>query len=98
VGQALCYWILSNTGQVLARTSIQKLTDDELKSPLVLGEISQFDSIIEQKLGKSMDIKDDNPNAYLQDIYDDEEVVEPFNVNATQHEEDVYPDQDTYDQ
>ncbi len=91
VGQALCYWILSNTGQVLARTSIQKLTDDELKSPLVLDETSQFDSMIKQKLGESMDIKDDNPNAYLQDIYDDEEVVEPFDVDATQLEEDVYP-------
>jgi len=98
VGQALCYWILSNTGQVLARTSIQKLTDDELKSPLVLDETSQFDSMIKQKLGESMDIKDDNPNAYLQDIYDDEEAVEPFDVDATQHEEDMYPDQDTYDQ
>ncbi len=30
VGQALCYWLFTRTGQVTARTSVQKLTDIEL--------------------------------------------------------------------
>jgi hypothetical protein len=32
VGQALCYWVLTITGSVIARTTIQKMSNDELIS------------------------------------------------------------------
>jgi hypothetical protein len=99
VGQALCYWILTETGQVLARTSIQKLTHDELRSPATITELAQFDEKVQTKLGKPiMEITDENPNSCLQDIIEDEEVIEPYDIQMSREEDDLYPDQDTYDQ
>jgi hypothetical protein len=46
VGQALCFWVLTNTGQVVARTTIQKLSNEELLSPVVQEEIKAFDKDI----------------------------------------------------
>jgi hypothetical protein len=99
VGQALCYWILTESGQVVARTSIQKFTDDELKSPVTITELAQFDEKIQAKLGKSIsETEDENPNTYLLDIYDDEDVTEAYDPDTARDENDLYPDQDTYDQ
>jgi len=99
VGQALCYWILTESGQVVARTSIQKLTDDELKSPVTITELAQFDEKIQAKLGKPiLETEDENSNTYFLDIYDDEGVTESYDPDAARDEDDLYPDQDTYDQ
>lgn len=90
---------MTETGQVLARTSIQKLTHDELRSPATITELAQFDEKVQTKLGKPiMEITDENPNSCLQDIIEDEEVIEPYDIQMSREEDDLYPDQDTYDQ
>jgi hypothetical protein len=43
VGQALCYWVLTSNGQVIARTTIQKLSNEEQMSPVTQEEIRSFD-------------------------------------------------------
>ena len=60
VGQALCYWLFTRTGQVIARTSVQKLTDIESRTPEIQQEIREFDKAIAELLpldiGKGLDI------------------------------------------
>jgi hypothetical protein len=48
IGQALCFWILTNTGQVVARTTVQKLSNEELLLPKE--EIKAFDKVISEHL------------------------------------------------
>jgi len=95
VGQAMCYWLLTQTGQVIARTSVQNLTLDELFSPDIKQAIHDFDISVHDIL-KSHEIRDDNPTSYLQDVYDD--LDEPFDEKLTMPEQDEYPDHNTYDQ
>ena len=33
VGSALCYWVLTEKGKIIARTTVQHVTRDEDKSP-----------------------------------------------------------------
>jgi hypothetical protein len=47
VGQALCYWILTSSGKVIARTTIQNLTHDKKRDdPKVLKNMQTFDDKI----------------------------------------------------
>jgi hypothetical protein len=54
VGQALCYWILISNGQVIARTTVQKLSKDEQLSPIVGEEIENFDKLIAEHLSQNI--------------------------------------------
>jgi hypothetical protein len=66
---------------------------------MTITELAQFDTKVELKLGKPVtEAKDENPNAYLQDIYDNEEVIEAYNIDLTRDDDDLFPDQDTYNQ
>lgn len=85
----------NTTGQVIARTSVQNLTLDELFSPDIKQAIHDFDISVHDIL-KSHEIRDDNPTSYLQDVYDD--LDEPFDEKLTMPEQDEYPDHNTYDQ
>ncbi len=42
IGEALCYWILINTGQLIAWSTIEKLSHDECLSPLSQIEITHL--------------------------------------------------------
>jgi hypothetical protein len=90
VGQALCYWVLTNTGQMIARTTVQALPKEELATVAVQNEIQEIGKLIMAKLGDSF-ASSENPavNEYLQDIDDD--VVEPAEPEA------VMPEADTFD-
>jgi hypothetical protein len=99
VGQALCYWILTKTGKVLARTSIQKMNTDESNSHKQ--EIDEFDVAIHSRYHGNTHILDDtniNTNTYLQDIYEADMPCLPFDADATMPEDDDTPEQEVYDQ
>lgn len=103
VGQALCYWVLTNTGKVITHTTIQKLTSDELHDPLIANDIESFDKNIEVILKQDHDKPlDDIGNIYLQDVdikslQDvDEDTVIPLDNDAVMPEADVTPDVDSY--
>jgi hypothetical protein len=51
VGQAICYWILTDTGNVIARTTVRKPSLDELKDPTILSQIDVFDDNIRAVFG-----------------------------------------------
>jgi transposase len=92
VGQALCYWILTNNGQVIARTTIQKLSNEEQMSPVTQDEIRSFDLQIANHLSPNSQGDDELFN--LQDIACDE----PLEPDSSMPEQDDFPDNDTYDQ
>jgi hypothetical protein len=43
VGQALCYWILPESGRPLARTTIQAVSQDELATQVIKDQICALD-------------------------------------------------------
>ena len=51
VRSALCYWILSEKGKVLSRTTIQHLTADKPMDPKVQERIHDYHGSLEDALG-----------------------------------------------
>ncbi len=97
VGQALCYWILTESSNVIACTTVQLVTPDELHSLLIQERIQEFDEKVRTKLGHAMEITDDahpKGNTFLQDV--DEGIFKPVEPEAKMSEADEF-DADTYD-
>jgi hypothetical protein len=71
-----------------------------LQSNSIQEEIKHFDLLVNEKL-KSEHIKDLNPSSPVKDflIYDssDNDCDEPYDLEATMPDQDIYPDEDTYD-
>ena len=68
VGQALCYWVLTGSGQVLARTTIQAVSIDELHTQSIIDEIKEYDTRVNTRLGEPVGLHQEHaPNYYLQD-------------------------------
>jgi hypothetical protein len=51
VGQALCYYILTSNGQVIARTTVQPIPQEILKTKATKQQIAEFDQKIIMKFG-----------------------------------------------
>jgi hypothetical protein len=99
VGQALCYWILTKSGKVIARTTIQKMKVDESKR--MQDEISKFDTAIHTPYHGNIYTSEDsdtNTNGYLQDLYETDKACIPFDADASMPEDDDTPEQEIYDQ
>jgi hypothetical protein len=96
VGQALCFWVLTNTGQVVARTTVQKLSNEELLSPVVQEEIRVFDKDILEHLPAYRGNLEDLFH-YPKDSHDLECDI-PLEADSSMPEQDDYPDAETYDQ
>jgi hypothetical protein len=98
LGQALCYWLLTKTGQVIARTTVQKMTDD-LITPVVQQEIENFDKTIAELVPLTV-IKGENEPYLFQGDYNDYDPScdLPFDPASSMPEQDKYPDEDSYDQ
>lgn len=50
VGSALCYWILTEAGHIVARTSVQHVTRDERLEPTLMAKITTFDETVKTRL------------------------------------------------
>jgi hypothetical protein len=50
VGQAMCYWLLPASGIPIARTSIQKITAEELETTLIKDQLNAFTESLNDKL------------------------------------------------
>jgi hypothetical protein len=99
VGQALCYWLLANSGQVIARTTVQQPTDDELSSPVIQQEIRDFDLLISQAFALETFWNSDtsSDDIFSNDIYHQECII-PYDPTAEMPNQDEFPDYDSYDQ
>jgi len=92
VGQAMCYWVLPASGIPLARTTIQKLSKDELETGSVKSALSILRSSIEEKFN-SPDIQLLTFQLYREDVPEDNDDNEHFQPEALQPEQDdIEPD------
>jgi len=52
VGTALCYWILNEKGNVIARSTVQHIPPEDLASPTVANDLQLYDKRIDDALAK----------------------------------------------
>jgi hypothetical protein len=94
----MCYWILPQSGVPIARSTVQTITANELKTEVVQQELASLDDAIKVKLGAHHN--DDNPKIdlrlYMEDDDENDNVfdTEPFEPEARIPDVDVFePDQ-----
>jgi hypothetical protein len=51
VGSALCYWILASSGRVLARTTVQHVTTEDMASSEMQSKMQQFNLDLNNVVG-----------------------------------------------
>jgi hypothetical protein len=103
VGQAMCFWILPNSGVPIARTTLQAIDEAELPSPVVQDLLKAYDREIEIKIGDqrisetllpfdfgSTELDKTLPNSELPDTY------KPIEPEYDKPDIDDY-DEETYD-
>ena len=101
VGQAMCYWVLPQSGVPIARSTIQVVTADELKTETVITELATYDSAIKARLGTTHG--DSNADIDLLHLYMEDEdggddfETEPFEPEARVPDVDVF-EADQYDE
>jgi hypothetical protein len=107
VGSALCYWILTAHGNVIARTTVQHITQDKMQLDETKAKLGNFSESLRRCIGDGnfttdMDglacfINDDKPNAYS-DVIHDEEIFPPRvpNIDEVVDSSDVEKAADMY--
>jgi ribosomal protein L15 len=68
-GQAMCYWILSNTAQVIVRSSVQPIPE-ESHDDILRQEIAELNVKIQERLGDSAEEKYNLNTVGFGDTYD----------------------------
>ena len=72
VGSDLCYWLLLPSGKVIARTTVQHVTREDMLNDDVRRMIDEFDRNVDERLDDQAFLAED-PDAtfFLQDEFDD---------------------------
>lgn len=97
VRQALCYWLITNTGHVLARSTVQAMSADELTNPIYKSQFAQFDTEMNAKLDRGQP-----HNTFIADVpstrlfNDHKEDYEPIEIDGLKPEIESF-DADAYD-
>lgn len=84
VGQSLCYYILNEDANYIARSSVVPIPDEDKESDTMKGLMTQFTASIEEKIGNSKTaiFDPDQPLAIYHDNFgdslDDEDITHPF--------------------
>jgi hypothetical protein len=101
IGSDLCYWIINGEGNIMARTTVQHVTDLDRKQPETAERIKAFDAALSTRLG---DVNHELPDAvpgssfFLEDVEDEE--MEPAVAEGEEgayEQDDFTPDAfDTY--
>jgi len=97
LGQALCYFILTETGQVIARTTVQPIPKEVLEKEEMKQQIITFDQKVLEKFGPSEFMADPvpHPTSPLMtdvdvDLFEDPH-FEPWEMEATMPDADDLP-------
>ena len=112
VGSALCYWVLSDKGQIYARTTVQHITQEELQKPEIQQLIRSYQSLLETTIGTDefvtdMDgwdafVNDDIPGETDEDLLDyiqqNHGIPEMPEIDDIVNHDDARKQADTYDQ
>ena len=74
IGSDLCYWILTKSGKVIARTTVQHVTDDDMAKTEVAEKVKQFTLIVEERLNDNGFTDEDGSGpGFLEDVELEEE-------------------------
>ena len=71
VGSDLCYWLLLESGKVIARTTVQHVIREDYLNADTMREIERFDSAVEERMSDQNFIIDDPDGFYIQDELDE---------------------------
>jgi len=102
VGQAMCYWVLPPSGVPIARTTIQAISKDELKTDVISGQLQAYDAEMAIKLGPKLS-NDTTSFALNLRLYREDEDnendddIEPFEPEACTPNIDAF-EADQYDE
>ena len=58
MGSALCYWVLTITGKVVARTTVQHATTNEVSKPVIKNVIRDFHNEMNNLIGSDEFVSD----------------------------------------
>ena len=74
IGSDLCYWVLTKSGKVIARTTVQHVTKEDQEKEDIREKTRNFRLIVAERLDDT-NFKDDGDGrpGYLEDVEDDEE-------------------------
>ena len=70
VGSNLCYWLLLESGKVIARTTVQHVIRDNYLNDDVKRDIESFDQSVEERLSDQNFMADPADGVYIQDKLD----------------------------
>ena len=108
VGPLMSYWVLTREGQVLSRTTVQRVTNLELKTNENITRYKEFDASVLERVGDAENLVYDgegkvHPSDWVEDSQFDEEFMDEFNhvvsnANVPDADDSFTPDMygDTY--
>ena len=73
IGSDMTYWILTNAGHVIARSTVQHITVSDMATDTIRNRVSAFDNELSIRLSDdNFQLDHPNPVFYLQDDPDDD--------------------------
>ena len=81
IGPLMSYWILTRDGQILSRTTVQRVTNLELKTDENVARCKEFDASVTARVGDIAQFADDgktHPDDWVADDIYDEAFMEEF--------------------
>ncbi|GFH56846.1 hypothetical protein CTEN210_13322 [Chaetoceros tenuissimus] len=108
VGSALCYYILTDKGEVISRTTVQHIPREEFVKPDVQEAVKSYHSSLDQFLGQDQYIYPQEDNEFIRDDveadigtgFSDEDLgmmLVALDVDAFVVADDAETESDTYD-
>lgn len=109
IGSALCYYILTDKGEVISRTTVQHIPRDEFMKPEIQAAVKSYHSSLDQFLGQDQYIYEQEDNEFIRDDvqadvgtgFTDEELgmlMIAMDVDEFVKADDAESEADTYDQ
>ena len=71
----MCYWVLTVSGNVIARTTVQHVTRDEYLDPVMCKRIKEFDKQIEKRLDDTNFVNPEAGELYIGEVEDEDEAA-----------------------
>jgi hypothetical protein len=96
VGSDMCYWVINENGDVLARTTVQHVPEIDLRTELVRKKAEDFENSLKNRLDDTNFLINDaeSEGFYKEDIIfddiDDEEMVEENAIEQDDFTDDAY--------
>ena len=84
VGSALCYWVLDANGKVVARTSVQHVTESDMKTEDTRARFTEFDENIKERLRVDGHVQEGAPEMLYEEDVDVDDEFDEFNEGIDQ--------------